>query len=134
MKVLTEAIATRLIDKAREKAREIGVNVCIAATDSGAHLVAFQRMDGAFAGSIDVAIGKARTSSLFPMPSGDFGDLIRRKQLTGMELSNQGLIGFAGGQPVIVDNAPIGAIGVSGATAEQDAEIAAYAANAVLNV
>lgn len=127
MKALTEALAATLIERAEEKAREIGVNVCIAITDSGAHLAAFKRMDGSFTGSIDVAIGKARTSSLFPLPSGDFGSLIRREQLTGMELSNQGLIGFAGGQPLRIENALIGAIGISGATAEQDDAIARHA-------
>lgn len=127
MKQLTQVIAAKLIEKAEEKATKIGVRVCIAITDGGAHLLAFKRMDGAFTGSVDVAIGKARTSSLFPLPSGDFGDLIRNEQLTGMELSNHGLVGFPGGHPIKANDDQIGAIGISGASAGQDAEIAAHA-------
>lgn len=131
MATLTQELASQLISKAEEKARELGVNVCIAVTDQGAHLNAFARMDNAFTGSVDVAIGKARTSSLFPVPSGAFGELIREEKLTGMELSNQGLVGFAGGQPIRIDDEQIGAIGISGATADQDAAIAEYAASEV---
>jgi len=131
MDKITEATASRLIEKAAEKAQSLGVNVCIAVTDGGAHLLAFKRMDNAFTGSVDVAIGKARTSALFPMPSGDFGNLIRNEQLTGMELSNQGLVGFGGGLPVRLNDRQVGAIGISGATARQDAEIAAHAVQEV---
>lgn len=127
MKQLTQAIADRVVDRAEAKARELNVNVCIAVTDQGAHLKAFRRMDQAFTGSVDVAIGKARTSSLFPLPSGQFGELIRNEQLTGMELSNQGMVAFAGGHPLKLYGRPVGAIGISGASAEQDAAIAEYA-------
>ena len=127
MNKITAATAAKLIERAEYKAGSLGVEVCIAVTDGGAHLLAFKRMDGAFTGSVDVAIGKARTCSLFPVPSGDFGSLIRNEKLTGMELSNQGLVGFAGGLPIRLNDCLIGAVGISGATAEQDAEIADYA-------
>jgi len=129
---ITQAIASRLVDKAEEKAVELDVRVCIAITDQGGHLLAFKRMDDAFTGSVEVAIGKARTSSLFPLPSGDFGQLIRNEKLTGMELTNQGLVAFPGGLPVQAEGRRIGAIGISGATAEQDAAIAYRAVEEVL--
>jgi len=118
-----------LISRAIDKAKQLDIHVCIAIVDSGALLQAFQRMDKAFKGSVDVAIVKARTSALFPMPSGDFGTLVREQQLTGMELSNNGLVAFAGGQPIVCQNEVLGAIGVSGGTEEQDDEIALYAIN-----
>jgi uncharacterized protein GlcG (DUF336 family) len=128
MTSINQEIASHILERAETKARELSVNVCIAITDTGGHLYAFQRMDNAFIGSVDVAIKKANTSSMFPLPTADFGTLIRDEHLTGMELSNQGLIGFAGGQPISRDGHLIGAIGISGASAEQDAAIAEYAA------
>lgn len=130
MNTITQITADKMIKRAEKKALQLGVNVCIAITDSGGHLNAFLRMDNAFTGSVDVAIKKANTSSLFPVPSGVFGKLIRDEQLTGMELSNQGLIGFPGGLPIFEDKQQLGAIGISGASAEEDAAIAEYALQA----
>lgn len=127
MTTMTQAMASRIVERAKEKAHEMRINVCIAITDAGGHLCTFLRMDNAFIGSVDVSIKKAYTSSMFPLPSGQFGELIRNEQLTGMELSNNGLIGFAGGHPVFLSKQQIGAIGISGGTAEQDAIIAEYA-------
>lgn len=124
---LTSEKAQQLVEQATIKAQQIGINVCIAIVDSGAHLITFQRMDGAFLGSIDVALKKARTSALFPLPTGDFGQLIRDAELTGMELSNGLLAAFPGGVPLKSADVQIGAIGISGGSAEQDLEIAQYA-------
>lgn len=124
---MNQLLAAKLIEKAELKAREIGINICIAVTDQGGHLNAFTRMDNAFLGSVDVAIGKAKTSSLFPIPSGVFGTLIREENLLGMENSNNGLIGFGGGHPIFKDKVQLGAIGISGATEAQDASIAEFA-------
>ena len=131
MKTMSLNLANTLIKRAIEKADELGVKVCIAITDNGAHVQSFARMDKAFLGSIDVAISKAKTSTFFPLPTGTFGELIREEKLTGMELSNEGLIGFPGGLPITDDDAVIGAIGISGASAEQDNAIAEYAAAGV---
>jgi len=121
-----------LLAAAQSKAAELGVAVCIAVVDDGAILKGFVRMDGAFLGSTDVAIGKARTSCLFPLATGQFGQLVRAEQLTGMELSNGGLVCFPGGQPILLGDHLLGAIGVSGATAEQDEAIANHALAALL--
>ena len=124
---MNEKTADSLIKSALKKALELEVNVCIAVVDDGAILKAFHRMDGAFKGSVDVAIGKAKTSALFPLPTEDFGQLIRQENLTGMELSNNGLMGFAGGHPIMQQGTQHGAIGISGGSAEQDNEIALFA-------
>lgn len=130
---LTSETANALIALAINKAKELDIKVCIAVCDAGAHLTAFYRMDGAFLGSIDVAQGKARTAVLFPFPTEQFGEVIRSQQLTGMELSNQGLVAFAGGLPIIANDKTIGAIGISGGSAEQDAEIAQFAVNHLID-
>ncbi|MBR9791330.1 MAG: heme-binding protein [Gammaproteobacteria bacterium] len=122
---MTLAAARRHIADAIHKSEQLGIKVCIAVVDSGAHLVAFERMDGAFLGSVDIAIKKARTSALFPLESGQLGALIRSEQLTGFELSNENLMGFNGGVPIFAgDDNQIGAIGISGGSAEEDLAIA----------
>jgi uncharacterized protein GlcG (DUF336 family) len=119
--------ADDFILRACAKADELGVAACIAVVDNGAHLKAFRRMDGAFIGAVDVAQRKARTSALFPLGSGEFGQVIADQQLIGMELSNGGLAAFHGGLPIMDGDTAVGAIGVSGGSAEQDLEIARYA-------
>lgn len=114
--------AQQIIDKAVEKSTEIGVKMCIAVLDSGGHLKSFTRMDDAWVGSIDIAVKKARTACYFAMPSGEIGKLSQPgSPLYSIEHSNDGLITFPGGLP-IVDNEGmlIGAIGVSGDTVEND--------------
>ena len=118
------AAARRHIADAISKSEQLGIKVCIAVVDSGAHIVAFERMDGAFLGSVDIAIKKARTSALFPLESGPLGALIRSEQLTGFELSNENLMGFNGGVPIFAGDAQIGAIGISGGSAVEDLAIA----------
>ena len=121
---MTLAAARRHITDAISKSEQLGIKVCIAVVDSGAHIVAFERMDGAFLGSVDIAIKKARTSALFPLESGQLGALIRSEQLTGFELSNENLMGFNGGVPIFAGDDQIGAIGISGGSAEEDLAIA----------
>ncbi len=127
MTSLNAVAANRLVNRAIARAEQLSVNICVAVVDTGGQLMAFRRMDNAFAGSVDVAIAKARTSVLFPLPTEDFGELVREQKLTGMELTNQGLIGFAGGIPMKIEEELLGAVGISGASAEQDADVARYA-------
>jgi uncharacterized protein GlcG (DUF336 family) len=107
---------------AHKKAVEIDTRMCIAVVDSGANLKAFVRMDDAWVGSGDIAVKKAKTACFFGMPTGQIGRLSQPGgPLFGIEHSNEGLITFPGGLP-IVDQAGvlIGAIGVSGSSVEND--------------
>jgi uncharacterized protein GlcG (DUF336 family) len=115
-------VAQQIIDKAVEKSMEIGVKSCIAVLDSGGNLKSFTRMDDAWVGSIDIAIKKAKTACYFAMPSGEIGKLLLPgSPLYGIEHSNDGLITFPGGLPIVDDEGIlIGAIGVSGDTVEND--------------
>ncbi|GFO74725.1 hypothetical protein BPLS_P1591 [Bathymodiolus platifrons methanotrophic gill symbiont] len=96
--------------------------MCIAVVDSGASLKAFARMNNAWVGSIDIAIKKAKTACLFGMPTGQIGQLSQPEgPLFGIEHSNDGLITFPGGLPIVdSDGILIGAIGVSGSSVEND--------------
>lgn len=125
--------AAKAIEDAVKKAREIDTFMCVAIVDSGADLKAFHRMDDAWVGSIDIAIKKARTAVFFGMPTGEIGKLSQPgKPLYGIEHSNQGLITFPGGLPIVdKDGVMIGAIGVSGSSVENDHTVATAGAQAL---
>ena len=117
--------ALKAIEAARKKAVSLKTQECIAVVDSGANLKAFLRMDDAWVGSIDIAIKKARTACLFAMPTGQLGKLSQPgKPLYGIEHSNNGLITFPGGLPILQSGELIGAIGVSGSAVENDHKVA----------
>ena len=125
--------AQAAVNAALKKSAELGVKMDIAVVDAGANLKAFARMDGAWLGSIDIAIKKARTARFFDMNTGDIGQLSQPGgALYNIEHSNDGLITFPGGVP-IKDSAGqiIGAIGVSGSTVENDHLVAETGAAAV---
>ncbi|MCC7252781.1 heme-binding protein [Hyphomicrobium sp.] len=119
--------AKKIIDAARKEAERTKTKMCIAVVDSGANLKAFHRMDDAWVGSIDIAIKKAKTAVFFGMPTGQIGKLSQPGgPLFGIEHSNDGLITFPGGLPIVdQDGVLIGAIGVSGSSVENDHKVAA---------
>jgi uncharacterized protein GlcG (DUF336 family) len=125
--------AQKLIDKGIEKAKGLDTKMNLAVVDAGANLVAFARMDGAWLGSKDIAIKKAKTARYFDMDSGEIGKLSQPgKPLFNIEHSNDGLITFPGG--VLVTNKDgeiIGAVGVSGSTVDNDHAVADYAAKSL---
>lgn len=108
------------------KAKELGISVCIAVLDSGAHLKAFHRMDGAWLGVIDVAIKKAKTSALFEMETQTLDNFSKAGgDAHGIEQTNDHLVTFPGGIPIKnADGLVIGSIGVSGGTSAQDYAVA----------
>ena len=121
---LKQALA--VVSAAQEKAEKQGTLMDIAVVDAGANLKAFVRMDGAFLGSIDISIKKAKTARFFNMPTGKLGELAQPgKPLFNIEFSNGGLITFPGGLPLKDKSGNInGAIGVSGSSVEDDHEVA----------
>jgi uncharacterized protein GlcG (DUF336 family) len=123
---ITLAQADAAVAAALEKAGQIGVKMNIAVVDTGANLKRFARMDGAWLGSIDISIRKARTARLFDMNTGQIGQLSQPGgSLFGIEHSNGGLITFPGGVPIRnKSGAVIGAIGVSGSVVENDHAVA----------
>ncbi|MGD8212757.1 MAG: heme-binding protein [Desulfobacterales bacterium] len=90
---LEQALA--VVSAAQAKAEKQGTLMDIAVVDAGANLKAFVRMDGAFLGSIDISIKKAKTARFFNMPTGKLGELAQPgKPLYNIEFSNGGLITF----------------------------------------
>lgn len=127
------AQAQKMIAAAEKKSQEMGVKMNIAIVDAGANLVAFGRMDGAWLGSLDISIKKAKTARFFDMPTGAIGGLSQPGgSLYNIEHSNGGLISFPGGLPIKdTDGNVIGAIGVSGSSVEDDHAVAEAGTEAV---
>jgi uncharacterized protein GlcG (DUF336 family) len=131
MQITTDQ-ADQMARAAWAKARDIGIAVSVAVLDSGANLKAFSRMDGAWLGSIDVALKKARTAALFETETQAVWDVCKPDaQAHGLELTNGNLVTFAGGVPLKgADGTMLGAVGVSGGEVAQDYAIARAAASA----
>ena len=131
--VLTLEDAKRIAAAADQYALGQNWRVVIAIVDAGGNLKAFTRMDGAWLGSIDISIKKAKTARYFDMPTGEIGKLSQPGgPLFNIEHSNNGLITFPGGVPIkTADGTVIGAIGVSGSSVDNDHAVAAAGAAAV---
>jgi uncharacterized protein GlcG (DUF336 family) len=116
----------RIIQAAKSKAEELHIKEDIAIVDAGGNLKGFARMDGAWLGSIDIAIRKARTARFFDTETAKLGKMSQPGQpLYGIEFSNDGLITFGGGLPLEDSSGTIiGAIGASGSTVDNDVKVA----------
>ncbi len=124
--MITLEEAQRIISAAVLKAQQMGQPMNIAVMDAGRNLVAFQRMDGAWVASIDIAIDKAFTSAGRGLTTREIGQMAQPGQpLFGINTTNGGrIVIFAGGIPLIRDGEVVGAIGVSGGTPDEDHEVA----------
>lgn len=132
MSNITIEQAQAAVAAAQRKSAELDTKMNIAVLDAGGNLTAFARMDGAWIGSIDIAIKKARTARFFDMNTGEIGKLSQPGgPLYNIEHSNGGLITFPGGVPITRGDSVIGAIGVSGSTVENDHAAAAAGAAAI---
>lgn len=125
--------AEKIISVAKEKAKSLDTKMNIAVVDAGANLVAFARMDGAWLGSLDISIKKAKTARFFDMNTGAIGELSQPGgSLYNIEHSNNGLITFPGGVPIKNASGEIvGAIGVSGSAVENDHAVAEAGSKAI---
>lgn len=116
--------AKKVVAGAEAEARKNNWNVVIAVLDSGGNLVMLQRMDGAQFGSLEVAREKAYSAVAFRRPTKVFEDLVGQGGVNLRLLRLTGANPLEGGLPIVADGKIIGAIGVSGVTSVQDAQIA----------
>jgi uncharacterized protein GlcG (DUF336 family) len=132
IKTLQLADARRMIAAAEKKAEEIKQPMNVAVVDAGGNLLAFERMENAWLGSIDISQKKAYTSRAFDITTQDLGKHSQSgDQFFGIHASNDGKIMiFAGGIPIKQDGVVVGAIGVSGGSGEQDHSVAEAGAKA----
>ncbi len=125
---MTLEAANALIEKVRERAEKMGVRAVVAVADQAGRPVAVQSMDGAYIASFDIALNKSFTSASLKMSTEALGHLSQPgESLYGIQFTNGGrIVIFGGGDVLEAEGEMIGALGVSGGTARQDTELAAY--------
>ena len=96
--------------------------IAVAIVDTGGNLVLFERMDNTQLGSIEVAMGKAKTANNFKRPTKVFEDVLGNGGTGLRVLAVQGIYPIEGGEPIILNGKIIGGIGVSGMSSTQDEE------------
>lgn len=126
IKRLSLADAHVLIEGATRKCAEIGVPMCVAVVDESGNLIAFERMDGAKVLSVGLAQDKAFTAAVSRRPTHEYNEMCKPGNLVfGIHTSSGGRFStVGGGYPVVVGDAIVGGIGLSGGAAEQDMEAA----------
>jgi glc operon protein GlcG len=115
--------AKKVMAGAEAEAKKNNWPVVIAILDSGGQLVMLQRLDNAQWGSVEIAKEKARSSVALRRPTKVFQDLIAQGG-ANLRLLTIGYSVLEGGIPIVVDGKIVGAVGVSGVTSQQDAQIA----------
>jgi uncharacterized protein GlcG (DUF336 family) len=128
-KVITLAGARTMLEAAEAEARRNNWNVAIAIVDAHGELILFQKMDNVQMGSVDISQAKARTAARMRRPTKALDDAVVGGRLA--LLAVDGLLPLEGGVPVIHNGVVIGAVGVSGVTSAQDAQVAAAGIRAV---
>lgn len=121
-----KAIAGAVVD-----ARKQNLPMAIAVVDNAGMLVAFERMDNTQTGSVAVAQDKASSAALFRRPTKAFQDVVAAGGAGLRILTLRGASAVEGGLPLMVDGKIIGAIGVSGGTADQDGVVAKAGSDAL---
>lgn len=109
---------------AAAEARKNNWNMAIAITDGGGALVYFEKMDATQTGSVKVAVRKARSAAMFKRPTKVWQDIVAGGGGGLRILGLDGAVPIDGGLPIILDGKLVGAIGVSGAAGDQDAQCA----------
>jgi glc operon protein GlcG len=131
-KVLTLSVARQVAAAAEQHANDNQWKVCIAIVDDGGHLIYFQRIDGVQTGSVIVSQRKAQTAIGFKRPTKVFEEGVAGGRNALLALP--GAVPLEGGIPLVVDGEMVGAIGVSGVTAQQDGMIAQAGADALAEI
>jgi uncharacterized protein GlcG (DUF336 family) len=126
-KYITLDDAKRAMTAAEAEARKNNWNVAIAILDAGGHLILFQRMDDTQIGSVNIAIGKAKTAVSFKRATKAMEDIVAGGRIAFLAV--EGITPLQGGLPVVVDDKVIGSVGVSGVQSSQDEQVAQAAVN-----
>jgi glc operon protein GlcG len=120
--VLGQAEVARILAAARAEAQQHNWAVSIAVVDDGGHPLALERLDGCAPIGAYIAGEKARSAAIGRRETKGYEDMVNGGR--SAFLSAPLLTSLEGGVPLIVDGQVIGAVGVSGVKAEQDAQVA----------
>lgn len=122
---MTEKIALKVITSVMQAASREGLSIAVAVVDSAGQLFAFQRSRDAFPASIELSIAKAKTSAKFRRSTQDMQHNLEKGRLSYLAIPSA--LPLAGGVPLLVRGVVIGALGISGASSFQDAQLASAA-------
>ncbi|MFT4171992.1 MAG: heme-binding protein [Rhodocyclaceae bacterium] len=128
---LTLEQAKRVLAAAEAEAARNGWPMVIAVVDAGANLVALHRQDDANLGSLGVAQAKAATAVNFRRPTKVFEESLAAGGHGLRIVTMHDICAVEGGLPILADGRIIGGIGVSGAQAAQDGQVATAGAAAL---
>ena len=130
---LTLSVARAVVAGAQAHAESLGIAISVAVVDSGDQLVAFERMDGADLVTIDLARDKAYSALVNHMPTSELAPLVQPgSEFYGYDsLAGGRMVVFGGGLPIEIAGVLVGAVGISGGSAEQDEECARVGLEAV---
>lgn len=122
---LTLDVAQAALDAALTEASAIGIAVNVVVLDDSATMKAFARQDGALLGSMTIAIDKATTAASFGAPTHVLADGVGQDPVMLASFTNlPNIVLIPGGYPIMIGEALVGSIGVSGGSAEQDQQCA----------
>jgi isopentenyl diphosphate isomerase/L-lactate dehydrogenase-like FMN-dependent dehydrogenase/uncharacterized protein GlcG (DUF336 family) len=130
-KSLTLAACKVAIDAALAEATKRELKMTVAILDAGGHLLHLSRMDDIHAGTVEVAIAKARSAVMFKRPTKAFAEAYAGGA-TGLP-ALPGVLPFEGGVPIIIDGQILGAVGASGASPDLDGVVASAGVEAIMS-
>jgi uncharacterized protein GlcG (DUF336 family) len=131
---ITLEAAKRVAAPALTEASRNNWAMAVAVVDGAGDLVYFEKMDATQAGSVVIAIDKARSAARFKRPTKAFQDMLAAGGDGWRVLGLNGAVPVEGGVPIVIDGKIVGAIGVSGGTSPQDGQCARAGADAVVHV
>ena len=120
--VLSQNEVAQILQAARSEAQQQGWAVAIAVVDDGGHPLALERLDGCAPIGAYIATEKARSAAIGRRETKGYEDMVNGGR--SAFLSAPLVTSLEGGVPVLVDGQVVGAVGVSGVKAEQDAQVA----------
>ncbi len=121
---LTLEAAKKAMAASEAEAKKNNWPVAIAILDTTGSLVMLQKLDNTQTGSVEIAVGKARTSLDFRRPTKALQDVVAGGGAGLRLLAVPNMLPLEGGVPIVVDGKIIGAVGVSGVNSDQDAQVA----------
>jgi uncharacterized protein GlcG (DUF336 family) len=128
----TLATALALLERVREEAERRSLALAACVVDTGGHVIAGERMDGAALGAMRLADGKAYTAVLWGVETGYFmGSTQPGGDDWGFNATDERIVVYAGGVPLYADGRLVGGLGASGGTADEDRACVEAAAGAL---
>ena len=115
------SLALRLLEGVRKEAESRSLVLAMCVVDAGGHVIAAQRMDGVALGAMRLAEGKAYTGVLWGTRTGDFTESTQPGGADwGWNTTDDRIVVYAGGIPLLADGRLVGGLGASGGLADED--------------